>query len=91
MSESEKWLKAKPQSRKGVFGFVSIPESEKRTVLIASTYTPKQAESIKSYADELGITRSELLRLAIYSYLKEKDALGQSATDEPDENQTSLW
>jgi len=90
MNQDEKWLIPKPQSKKGVFGFVPIPESEKRSVLIASTYTPKQADAIKQFADSKGITRSELLRLAIYRLLKENDALGDTSVD-VDENQLNLW
>lgn len=87
--KKDEWLKSKKQIKKGVFQFQKIDESQKRSVLLASTFTPSQADAIKSYAHSQEMTHSELIRLAIYTYLKERDAL--NTTPQVDANQTSIW
>ena len=87
--QDEQWLKPKPQVVSGVFQFQPIPDDQKRSVIMASTFTKSQADAIKSYAHSQGMTHSELMRLAVYNYLKERDAL--NTTEQVDANQTSIW
>lgn len=87
--KKDEWLKSKRQVKKGVQKFQKLDESKKRSVLLASTFTPSQADAIKSYAHSQEMTHSEFMRLAIYTYLKERDAL--NTTEQVDANQTSIW
>ena len=87
--EEFEWLESNRQVKRGVQRFQKLDDSQKRSVLLASTFTPSQADAIKSYAHSQEITHSELIRLAVYTYLKNQDALNTTTQENP--NQTSIW
>ena len=73
----------KKSIQKGVFGFLSLDESEQRTITIRFVVNSQQSELIKKFAKKLGVPVSGMVRSAISSMMEYSGFLSVEQVKEP--------